>query len=177
MLGRRNLTYLLIAAVLYLYYVGNSTLALAGVGLILGMWYGGMLGTPSLSSDVGNNQLHIDQSASGRTVITYKRPSQFNRLMMELTEGGPVTHYRVQPRYVNHTNAQHNDKRQPVAGKSTQIFGSYSAPARTANSHLNAIVVTLFHEGSAFDAATGVDLKVATRSSPASLASVRRYKW
>lgn len=173
----RNLSIIALAVVAYLYYTGQTTYALAGVGLLLGLWYAGLLRTPDLSSDVGNNQLHLDQSGPGRTVIVYKRPSQFNRLVLELTEGGPVTHYRVQPRYVNHRNEQHNDQKQAVSGRSTQIFGSYSAPARKANSHLNAVMVTLFHDGVAFDAASGVDVKVATRASPATLTSVRRYKW
>lgn len=172
----RSVTLIIIAVVLYMYFVGNVSLVAAGAALAAFWWFG-MLRTPSLTSDVGNNQLHLDQTTPGRTLIVYKRPSQFNRLMLELAEGGPVTHYRVQPRYVNHRNSQHNDQRQAVAGKSTQIFGSYSAPPRTANSHLNAIMVTLFHEGAAFDASTGVDLKVATRASPTALTSVRRYKW
>lgn len=174
-------TVILIAAavVAYLWYTGNPLYLPVGVGLLVGLWYGGglrVLMTPDLTSDVGNNQLHLSKG-DGKTTIVYKRPSQFNRLVMELPEGTPVTHYRVQPRYVNHTNVQFNTQRQAVAGRSTQIFGSYSAPARTANSHLNSVTVTLFHEGAAFDPSTGVDLKVATRASPSTLTSVRRYRW
>jgi hypothetical protein len=178
MLSSKNLPYLLLAVTLYLWWSGNALLAAGGAAVLVGMWWSGglrALMTPDLSSDVGNNQLHLDASTPGRTTILYKRPSQFNRLMLELAEGSPVTHYRVVPRYVK-TNTP-SPQRIAVTSRSVQVFGSYSAPARTANSHLNSVSVTLFHEGTPTLDGASYDLKVATRANPSALASVRRYKF
>lgn len=167
------------AVVAYLYFNGNPFMALIVASVALGMHFGGwslFQAAVDLRSDVGNNQLHVERGA-GLTTIIYKRPAQFNRLVMESGEGNGVTHFRVQPRYVNLTNAQFNTQRQPLAGRSTQIFGNYSAPARTANSHLNMITVTLFHpETPQLDLST-VDFKVATRGDPSNLRSVARYRF
>lgn len=167
------------ALIAYLYANGNTAGALIVAAVAVGLHFGGwriLSSAVNLGNDIGNNQLHVERG-SGLTTIIYKRPSQFNRLILDSAEGNGVTEFRVQPRYVNYQNAQFNTNRQPLVGRSTQIFGSYAAPPRTAKSHLNMITVTLFHpDRPQLDLST-IDFKVATRADPTNPRSVARYRF